>query len=474
MYIPSDAVILSLDVAALYTNITHSEAYRILALCLDQRDDLYPPTSFLLELLELILKKNYFRFLDKFFMQIKGVAMGSAAAPSIANLFMSAFETEHILNDSNPYVQYISFFRRYIDDLLMIFTQEESVPEFIIWLNSRDSNIQFTAQYNRDIISFLDVYIYRNEYDKLSIRPYRKSTDKNTYLHYKSFHPLHLRSNLPFGQFLRFKRNSTTQVDFVRETRSLYNQLESRGYPRHILNRVLDRAREVPRSSLLLPKERRRKNRITWAIDYTPMSNRICRIVLKNWHVLRDIPGCEIPPQIGFCKTRSLRNSLARTDILMPTLSQDSSLPKGHFKCGHCKVCPTVMASGVIKPNGRDFVIRYDSFSTCATEGVTYLIECYCDPPLYYVGKTLRPLRTRLLEHQSCLRLKTLEAPLVDHFILAKHSEQDFKHTVLYVGKKHGQALGTELLRSEAFWINSLNTISPLGMNMNNNLSCFL
>lgn len=105
---------------------------------------------------------------------------------------------------------------------------------------------------------------------------------------------------------------------------------------------------------------------------------------------------------------------------------------------------------------------------------MTYLLECTCDPPLHYVGKTLRPLRTRLLEHQSRLRLKTQDAPLVDHFTVAQHSECDFKHTVLHVGKKQGHALELELLRSEAFWINLLSTISPSGMNINNDLSCFL
>lgn len=78
------------------------------------------------------------------------------------------------------------------------------------------------------------------------------------------------------------------------------------------------------------------------------------------------------------------------------------------------------------------------------------------------------------MEHQSRLRLKSPEAPLVDHFNIARHTEQDFKHTVLYVGKNQGQALEIELLRSEAYWIDFLNTTIPKGMNINNDLSCFL
>lgn len=107
------------------------------------------------------------------------------------------------------------FFRRYIDDLLMIFAQEGNEGEFIKWLNMRDNNIQFAAHFDHDVIPFLDICIYRNEDNKLAVRPYKKSTDKNTYLHFKSFHPLHLRSNLPFGQFLRFKRNSTRDPESV-------------------------------------------------------------------------------------------------------------------------------------------------------------------------------------------------------------------------------------------------------------------
>lgn len=80
----------------------------------------------------------------------------------------------------------------------------------------------------------------------------------------------------------------------------------------------------------------------------------------------------------------------------------------------------------------------------------------------------------RLLEHQSRLRLKTPEAPLVEHFSKKGHGEQDFFHTVLHVGKGQGQALENELLRTETFWINYLNCVSPFGMNVNIDFSCFL
>lgn len=56
--IPEDAVLASLDVNALYTSIPHQEAYRVITNLLDTRPTPDPPTHFLLELLDLILKKN--------------------------------------------------------------------------------------------------------------------------------------------------------------------------------------------------------------------------------------------------------------------------------------------------------------------------------------------------------------------------------------------------------------------------------
>lgn len=299
-------------------------------------------------------------------------------------------------------------------------------------------------------------------------------TDRNTYLHYSSFHPKHLKDNLPYGQLLRLKRNSTDTNDFNKEADNLYKQLQARGYPKQVLNRTLTRSSCISRTSLLQPKRRHEENRITWALEFSPHSNQLRRIIFKHWHLLQEIEGCSSPPRIGFRRTKNLRNILVRANIRQDSLTTGFRQPKGHFRCGHCKICPTVMNDNKIIMRDRQFQVKYNTFSTCATEGVVYLIKCPCTPPLLYVGKTTRSLRTRLLEHQSRLRLKILEAPLVEHFVRMGHGESDFVHTVLYVGREHGEALENELLRTETYWINYLKCISPQGMNMNVDFSCFL
>lgn len=101
---PEDAILMTLDVNALYTSIPHEGVRNIVSRILDSREDKTLPTYFLMELLDLVLDKNYFKFGSDFFMQIKGVAMGSPVAPSIANLFMAHLEELFILNPvTNPF-----------------------------------------------------------------------------------------------------------------------------------------------------------------------------------------------------------------------------------------------------------------------------------------------------------------------------------------------------------------------------------
>lgn len=147
--------LVTLDITSLYTNITHVEAYRAVSIFLDKRGDLFPPSHFLLEILEIILEKNYFKFMDRFFMQVRGIAMDSSAAPSIANLYMAIFEQELIFSESNPYIQNMVFYRRYIDDLLIFYAQGSTVMDFMEWLNSLDNNIQFSGQSHRHFWMFI-------------------------------------------------------------------------------------------------------------------------------------------------------------------------------------------------------------------------------------------------------------------------------------------------------------------------------
>lgn len=90
--IPNDSLILSLDVVSLYTNIPHDELRVTLQEFFDACENLNLPTHFLLDLMDILIEKNYFRYDRDYYLQIKGVVMGSAFAPNAANLYINRFE----------------------------------------------------------------------------------------------------------------------------------------------------------------------------------------------------------------------------------------------------------------------------------------------------------------------------------------------------------------------------------------------
>ena len=90
----SDAMLVTLDISSLYTNIPHQEGIAACREALNTRETLSPPTVDLAELISAILKKNAFVFGDQHYLQVHDTAMGTRMAPSYANLFMARLEQD--------------------------------------------------------------------------------------------------------------------------------------------------------------------------------------------------------------------------------------------------------------------------------------------------------------------------------------------------------------------------------------------
>ncbi len=97
--LPTNTSIVTLDVVSLYTNIPCIEARRVAKLTLDKyRDDTIEPmkNNDTVHLLSLVLRCNNFDFNGEHVLQILGVAIGTRAAPTVANLTMDDFEEKHV------------------------------------------------------------------------------------------------------------------------------------------------------------------------------------------------------------------------------------------------------------------------------------------------------------------------------------------------------------------------------------------
>ena len=62
-----------MDISGMYTNVSLEQGLAAFKVALDQRADKTVPTDFLLEVVELVVTTNYFRFDGELFLQLYGV-----------------------------------------------------------------------------------------------------------------------------------------------------------------------------------------------------------------------------------------------------------------------------------------------------------------------------------------------------------------------------------------------------------------
>ena len=90
--VPENSILATLDVSSLYTNIDTDDGLAIIEEELAKTGQVKPSAKTLTCLLEKVLKLNNFTFDNHNFIQVKGTAMGTRAAPNFANVYMGRFE----------------------------------------------------------------------------------------------------------------------------------------------------------------------------------------------------------------------------------------------------------------------------------------------------------------------------------------------------------------------------------------------
>lgn len=104
-----DYVWASLDVYSLYTSNPHEVGLTALQYFLTKDHQ----GQFIIDSSKFSLEHTYFVFLDEFYLQRNGPAMGDSYAPCYANITMGYWEEHYI-------TQYIILHGRYIGDILII------------------------------------------------------------------------------------------------------------------------------------------------------------------------------------------------------------------------------------------------------------------------------------------------------------------------------------------------------------------
>ncbi|MEE6473445.1 hypothetical protein FKM82_010031 [Ascaphus truei] len=127
----------------------------------------------------------------------------------------------------------------------------------------------------------------------------------------------------------------------------------------------------------------------------------------------------------------------------------------------------------MINSGKKSFYIK--SFINCNSSFVIYILFCGCDQR--YIGRTIRPLKVRIAEHVRLIKKKDLIHPVPRHFSLCpKGGINNFSYAALEHIPSHVRGGDREntLNKREMFWIYTLCTLYPSGINQEWELKHFL
>ena len=434
-------------------------------------------TRVIIKFLNLILNLNNFTFNDDNILQIKGCSMGSKCSCSYANIFMGKFESDYIYPTING--KSLCYFR-FVDDIFMIWIgTKEDLLTFFEQLNSKHDSIKFDCKYSTKEIDFLDTTVSITPSNTLSTRIFRKETDRNAYLHFKSYHPKRQKENIPYGQFLRAKKICSNAQHAEITMAEMKSKFLDRGYPASNIDEQLVKAMSIDRRTLLTEKDPTTPGR---RIPFTTTFNKnlpdINSTINKHWHLLQTntkvAESFNEKPMVAFRRNKNLRELIGQTHLsgnkkILPlnkkkTGSSRACLNHGNNQCCKHMTSTKTFQSHITKEN---FKIKHHL--NCRSRNVIYLGYCILCKRSQYVGKSEPPFNLRINTHRYDVKSPN-GGPFDKHFNLPGHNYNDHARYILIEQiqstKNKSKAEIRKLLEDrEDFWMTKLNTIIPNGCN---------
>ena len=225
-----DECLVSFDVVSLYTNVPVKESIQVCADLLFNQITMSIDKETFVTLAELACCDVVISTHRGYYRQTDGLAMGSPAAPALANGWLSQFE-DTIKADSKLY-------ERYMDDILCT-AKTEKVEERLRLLNDLHPNLDFTLEIEvNGKLSFLDMTIY-NEKGSLSSGWFRKATDTGLTLNFHSLAPNKYKKSVVISFIYRIYRACSNWKNFHIGLTEAKETLHRNQYPDNFLDPII-------------------------------------------------------------------------------------------------------------------------------------------------------------------------------------------------------------------------------------------
>ena len=233
------------------SNIPHDLGIKAVNFWLDKAKDVVDSRfnrDFIIESLEIILKRNVFYFNGKYYLQRKGTSMGTKVAPTFATLILGFLEeTMYKRSGEKHGHEYSTLLRkdwkRFLDDCFIIWNNDFDIDDFFRDLNKLHRDINFTMESSKISIPFLDVLVKLSE-NKVTCDLYSKPTDTHNCLNFRSCHPKHTKVNVPFSLASRIVTIVTDKKLQTQRLDELFTYLKHQGYLEKLIHNGILRAKE--------------------------------------------------------------------------------------------------------------------------------------------------------------------------------------------------------------------------------------
>ena len=464
--IPKESILVTMDVASLYTNIDHEEGAEACFQKLENRKNKKVSSRILKSLILLVLKCNAFQFGTTIYEQVMGTCMGTPMAPNYANLFMDRFENDvlHSFREKTGFAPLVWF--RYIDDIFFIWTHgEDSLEEFIQHNQNfsssqkMKSDIRFEVNKSTSQVEFLDVKVILND-GSLKTDLYTKPTDAFLYLNKTSDHPSHVTRNIPKGQFIRIRRICSEKTDFFLNCEKLSSFFVKRGYKQDALQRSIRDVAKLQRATLLEDRHRDKKDaQIIFVCNWHPHLSTVPTILKRHFHLLEnDVSTAKIfntHPMVAFRRPKSIKNHVVKN------APKRDTPPKVTEPCGrNCALCKNIRTSENITNPQNGITIKVNDGGNCKSKQLIYAATCKkCK--MVYVGETGCSLAERFGKHRHDMKSRPDNNELASHFY-KNHDLNDLEVQILQTGLSKSRA---QREQHEDRWICRLQSKSPTGVN---------
>ncbi|XP_057293867.1 uncharacterized protein LOC130622418 [Hydractinia symbiolongicarpus] len=317
----------SFDVNSLFPNIPLHETIDIIINEIESNCIDGIPKKDLKHLHTLATTESIFVFNGVYYKQIDGVAMGSPLGPTLVNIFMCHYENIWLKNCPSEFKPI--YYRRYVDDIFVLFESREHVQNFYEYINSRHQNIKFTFEEECDkVLPFLDVCVMR-EGDSFVTNVYRKPTFSGVYTNFSSFIPMEYKHGLIFSLLYRCYHLCSDLNKFHVEISQLKTILGRNGYPSKVFEfflRIFKSRNYEPKEQVsLAPKKE--------LFLVLPVLGKITLQIRTRLHRLfkQKLAHCNV--KLIFFSKRRLRNCFAFKDRI------PESLRSGLVYCFKCSGC---------------------------------------------------------------------------------------------------------------------------------------